>query len=64
MCFAIIYSIQGVIKANITREDIINLALLQLNKPYIHGDNGPNSFDCAVCKLVNCCCSDNVFVAN
>ena len=29
------------------REKIIKLALLQLNKLYIHGSHGPNTFDCA-----------------
>lgn len=29
------------------RYKIIKLALLQHHKPYIHGNNGPNSFDCA-----------------
>ncbi len=40
------------IKANINyeeelREKIIELALLQHAKKYIHGDHGPDSFDCA-----------------
>ena len=39
------------IKANINdeiiRKKITKLALLQYNKQYIHGNHGPNSFDCA-----------------
>ena len=34
-------------KEDILREKIIKLALLQYKKEYIHGSNGPNSFDCA-----------------
>ena len=29
------------------REKIMKLALMQLNKKYIHGSHGPNEFDCA-----------------
>ena len=42
---------KGVIKANTIenelREKIVKLALLQLNKLYVHGSHGPDSFDCA-----------------
>ena len=31
----------------ILREKIIKLSLMQLEKPYIHGSHGPDSFDCA-----------------
>lgn len=52
------------IKANITekelREKLIKLALLQYHKLYVHGKNGPDTYDCAglawylyneICKL-------------
>ena len=35
------------IKANIFREEIIELALKQLGKKYVHGNHGPDTFDCA-----------------
>ena len=39
------------IKANnnekILREKIVKFALMQYNKPYVHGSNGEDSFDCA-----------------
>ena len=41
----------GGIRANTNenelRKKIINLALLQHHKPYIHGNHGPDTFDCA-----------------
>lgn len=35
------------IKKDTTRDEIVNFSLEQLDKPYIHGMHGPDSFDCA-----------------
>lgn len=32
---------------NLLRKELINLAFCQINKPYIHGMHGPDSYDCA-----------------
>ena len=37
----------NIINEDILRQKIIKLALLQLDKEYIHGKHGPDSFDCA-----------------
>ncbi len=56
------------IKANaekelILREKLVKLALLQYNKLYKHGQNGPDNFDCAglVWYIYNEICDINVY---
>lgn len=55
------------IKTNINeiklRTKIIKLALLQYNKPYEHGKNGPDTFDCAGLAwfVYNLICNINLY---